>query len=131
MRIISTVKKLYDHNKLTAIYILVTVGFQWFRSESLEEKWRILFSNGKSSNFQKDTNILHHFYKGSVVAGLQTIKFIERHFINIFPAPVAWMCGLQYSMSVQLHSYMWLHTIGKLLFKKLKKNIYFIWRTFV
>jgi hypothetical protein len=38
IRIISTVKKLRDHNKLTAIFSLVKVGLQFLRSESLEKK---------------------------------------------------------------------------------------------
>lgn len=38
IRIISTVKKLYDHIKLTTIYNLIKVGLQCLHSESVEKK---------------------------------------------------------------------------------------------
>jgi len=60
------------------------------RSESLENKGEeYYFANGKTSNFQKGTNKLHHFYYGNMVSVFQNIMFIERHFINTFCAPGA------------------------------------------
>jgi len=86
IRIISTVKKLYDHNKLKSIYNPVKAGLQCLRRKKSEEFY---FANGKTSNFQKGTNILHHFYDDSMVAVLQIIMFVERHFIYNFSAPGA------------------------------------------
>jgi len=57
------------------------------RSESLEKSEEYFFANGKTYNFQKGTNILHHFYYGSMDAVIQTILFIERHVIYNFSEP--------------------------------------------